>query len=68
MAGRDLTGEELAVLRLASQGLTLEQAADELGVSIATVTRRRADIFRKLRAKTLPHAVAIAIRQGLIDG
>ena len=58
---------ELEVLRYASHGLTEYESADAMGVSAGTVNGYMQQVRRELRAKTWTHAVAIALRLGLID-
>lgn len=61
-----LTDAELQVLRCLSHGMTVSMAADALSLSFETVRRRLRRIRYLLEAKTATHAVALAIRQGLI--
>lgn len=61
-----LTGREALVLRCASVGLTIEQTADALGLTRQTIEHHRDSGRLRLRAKNTPHAVALALRQGLI--
>jgi DNA-binding CsgD family transcriptional regulator len=63
---RSLTARELEVLTLASTGLTAAQIAIKLEISPKTAKRHFENILRKLSAKNVAHAVAEAIRQGLI--
>jgi DNA-binding NarL/FixJ family response regulator len=56
------------VLRLVSRGLNLTQAAAELRIARSTASRWANSAVEKLSAENLTHAVAIAIRKGLIDG
>jgi len=62
----DLTPPEVMALRLASHGLTAAMIADERGVSEQTVRTQLANARVKLAAKTTTHAVAVAMRHGLI--
>ena len=62
----DLTEAERMILRLYSHGLTRRMVADERGVAPETVKSQTEWIRLKLAAKTTTHAVAIAIRHGLI--
>lgn len=64
--GPILTDRELDVLRCASVGLTRDQTADTLGIALNTVLSHLSAARYRLRAKNTPHAVALAIRQGLI--
>lgn len=61
-----LTGTELQVLALVGAGLTTELIARRLRVSIKTVEKRRQQLFRKLGVQNQSHAVAVAMRSGLI--
>lgn len=62
----ELTGKEVEVLRLVSQGRANKEIAAELGRSIATVGRQLENIFAKLGARDRTHAVAIALSRGII--
>lgn len=61
-----LSPRELEILQLLSTGLTGNIVGKELGLSARTVHRHIANICKKLGAKNTAHAVAEAIRQGLI--
>jgi DNA-binding CsgD family transcriptional regulator len=50
-----------------SHGLTEREAADVLGIAYFTVRKHTARARLFLAAKTNTHAVALAIRMGLID-
>lgn len=67
MSTIDLTARETRILRLVADGLTSPQIAARLGRAPATITSQLKVIRRKMGARNLPHAVAIAYRQGLID-
>jgi DNA-binding CsgD family transcriptional regulator len=54
------------ILRLYSHGLTARMVADERGTSPETVRTQTTHLRLKLAAKTTTHAVAIAMRAGLI--
>jgi DNA-binding CsgD family transcriptional regulator len=62
----DLTEVERMILRLYSHGLTSRMVADERGTSPETVRTQTKLLRLKLAAKTTTHAVAIAMRAGLI--
>lgn len=64
---QDLTPTEVANLRWLSHGLTDPMIADARGVSRETVKRQLTMTRYKLAAKTRAHAVAIALRAGIID-
>lgn len=55
------------VLALAAQGLTIEQIAHRLTISVPTVRTTLAVTRHKLGARSTTEAVAIAVRGGLIE-
>lgn len=61
-----LTQRELQVLALISGGSTTPQIADRLGISVKTVENRRQSLFAKLGVQNQSHAVAVAMRTGLL--
>lgn len=63
----DLTATELRVLTLLSNGMSSYEIAFESGRSYETIASQRKAVIRKLGANTMPHAVAIALRDGLIE-
>lgn len=65
-AGTPVTGAEVDVLRCLAAGTGIDGAADLLAKSRNTVASQLVTARRRLRAKDTPHAVALAIRQGLI--
>jgi|SRR5215469_8980802 len=62
-----LTRIELNVLQCSSVGLTAQMTADLTYRSIETINRHRQMAIFKLQAKNVTHAVAIALREGLIN-
>jgi DNA-binding NarL/FixJ family response regulator len=62
-----LTNRELQILRMAAEGLTNRQIGERLFVSIGTVKSHLDNIYRKLEASDRAHAVAVALRRGLLD-
>jgi DNA-binding CsgD family transcriptional regulator len=60
------TTSELMLLRYLSRGLTLPMIADAMGVSVESVKTGLKRARQRLRAKNSTHAVAEAIRRGLI--
>lgn len=67
-AGRPLLSRrELECLRLTSEGQTSEEIASGLGLSIHTANQYLANACQKLDAVNRMHAVAKALRLGLID-
>lgn len=67
-SSRPVTPHQLRALRLASDGKTHKQIAAELGISPLSVGKLNTEIFRKLGARSMPHAVLLACRAGLLDG
>jgi DNA-binding CsgD family transcriptional regulator len=61
-----LTDRELQTLRLVSRGMTEEDIARELGISPKTVGNHKRRIYAKLGVRTQTHAVATALRHGLL--
>ena len=62
----DLTAAELRVVESMSHGLTAQMAGELLAVSPETVKSQLQAARFRLRAKNTTHAVANALRQGLI--
>lgn len=63
---RPLTGPEIQVVECLSYGLTTEMAGEVLGRAPDTVREQLRVARAKLGAKNQAHAVALALRQGLI--
>jgi DNA-binding NarL/FixJ family response regulator len=61
-----LTARETEVLRRLADGLTTEQIAADLYVSVNTVRNHVNNIIRKLNVHSRLEAVSYAIRNGLI--
>lgn len=66
-AGDALSGREIEVLRLISQGNSNRRAAMLLGVTEDTVKGHVKNILSKLSANDRTHAVMIAINRGILD-
>jgi DNA-binding CsgD family transcriptional regulator len=62
----ELTKRERETLTLISHGCTLLQAAEALGIGYETARTHRDTARFKLRAKNTTHAVAKALRGGII--
>ncbi len=62
-----LTEREIDVLQLASHGLTVDQIAEHLCVSAATVKTHHHNIYARLGVSDKAEAVAWALRHGVID-
>jgi DNA-binding CsgD family transcriptional regulator len=63
---RPLSEREVRALMLASYGMEIAECAELMGVSRCAVHSYWRQARRKLRAKNTTHAVALAIRAGLI--
>lgn len=62
-----LTARELEVLRLLTEGLTPDEIAARLFISVRTVGTHIEHIFRKVGVRTRAQAVAFAFREGLVE-
>jgi DNA-binding CsgD family transcriptional regulator len=62
-----LTEREIDVLQLASHGLTVDQIAEHLCVSAATVKTHHHNIYARLGVSDKAEAVAWALRHAIID-
>jgi DNA-binding CsgD family transcriptional regulator len=63
---RLLTPREVEVLSLIAEGMTAEQIARRLVLSVKTVYTHELNLKRRLKAVSLAHAVALGMRHGLI--
>lgn len=61
MRGQRLSPRERQCLQLAANGLISKEIARELGVTNNTVRRHKLIAFAKLGARSMPHAVALAL-------
>jgi DNA-binding CsgD family transcriptional regulator len=61
-----LTPGELDVLEDAANGLTVTESAAARRTSCDAVKSRRRSIMRKLRARTMTHAVGMTLEHGLL--
>jgi len=66
-APETLTLRELEVLRLAARGMTNQQIADELTISVRTVQVHLSNIFGKLGVGSRTEAVLHALRRGWLS-
>jgi DNA-binding NarL/FixJ family response regulator len=63
---RTLTERQLLVLRMSAQGRSMAEIARQLGVSVNTVKKHVELILLNLGAVNRMHAIAIAMREGLL--
>jgi DNA-binding NarL/FixJ family response regulator len=63
----ELSLKEEDVLRGLCKGMSNQEIADNLVVSIDTVKSHIGSLLRKLQANNRTHAVVVAFQQGLID-
>lgn len=61
-----LPPQQLRILRLLAEGLTNQQIADELGVSLNTVKTLLKILYGRINASNGRAAVAIAFRAGVV--
>jgi DNA-binding CsgD family transcriptional regulator len=64
--GDPLKERELQVLALAALGYSCDLTARRLYLSLETVKTYRQRIIRKLGARNITHAVAVAVASGLV--
>ncbi len=62
-----LTDRELEVLRLATRGLSNQEIADELFLSLRTVQAHISHIFNKLQVSSRTEAVVRALKEGWVN-
>jgi DNA-binding NarL/FixJ family response regulator len=65
--GLILTSHEVEVLRLVAEGATNREVGARLYISPDTVKTHLEVIYRKLEVSDRAHAVAVAMRKGLLD-
>ncbi len=64
---KDLSGREVAVLRLLAQGHSNQQVADQIRVSVKTVETYRTRLSEKLGLKGRAELYRFAVESGLLD-
>jgi DNA-binding NarL/FixJ family response regulator len=64
---RLLTTREREILRLAADGFTNKAIGERIFLSTGTVKTHLDNIYRKLEVSDRAHAVAVALRRGLLD-
>jgi len=66
-AEQPLSEREREILQLLAEGFHTEEVARRIGLSIETVKSDTKRVISKLQADTRTHAVAIALRQAIIE-
>ena len=66
-AEQPLSEREREILQLLAEGFHTEEVARRIGLSVETVKSDTKRVILKLQADTRTHAVAIALRQAIID-
>ncbi len=64
---RVLSEREITALRAMALHPTLRSAAEELGVSLATLRTHRRNVFAKLGLRSQTHLVAFSVRAGVVS-
>lgn len=67
-SGVSLTARQTEVIKLASTGRSYYQIGRSLGITENTVDVFMRQIFKRLGADNLPHAVLLACHAGILDG
>lgn len=63
----DLTAVEYIILAGLSNGKTITEIAKDINYSRDWISKKSARLYKKLGAKNASHAVAIALKERLID-
>jgi DNA-binding NarL/FixJ family response regulator len=64
--GQNLSPRERRVMTYTANGYTVAQTAQQMGLTVATVTRYRSRALAKLGARSITHAAIIAAQLGLV--
>lgn len=62
-----LSDREFQVLRMIASGMTVKQIADEIALSVKTVSTYRSRILEKTGMKTTGELIRYALQSGLVD-
>lgn len=62
-----LSDREFEILRMIASGRTVSQVAQDLALSVKTVSTHRTRILRKMNMKTNAELTHYAVRRGLVD-
>ena len=63
-----LTNRQQEVVQYMAWGLRAREIAQRMGVKYNTVKSHRGNAFQRLGARTSAHCVAIALKEGIIEG
>lgn len=63
----EFTSRETEIMRLCSEGKTVQEISEELNISLRTITTHKYNIFKKMEIHTTPAMVRYAIEKGIID-
>jgi len=63
---KKVTRREIDIIELIARGYTNQQIADELGVSLRTITNHRANLHKKVGVKNTVGLLAWAMKEGII--
>lgn len=64
---RKLSNREMQILECHADGRTNDWIAEELSLSVETIKHHNKNIREKMRVRSVKHAVATALRQGVIQ-
>jgi len=64
---RNLSGRELEIIRMLSEGLSQKEVARDLGISVRTVEAHRSNILEKLELRTTIDLVKYAIKNRIVE-
>jgi DNA-binding CsgD family transcriptional regulator len=62
-----LSTRQIEILHLMTEGYTSRAIGDKLGISRYTVRNHKSALYKKLKANSAEHAVAIAMRKGYVS-
>jgi len=64
---KKLSSREVEILGYVSHGLFHKEIAEKLSLQIGTIRTHMNRVFKKLYATNAPHAVQIAMREGILN-
>lgn len=64
--GKDLSPAMIRALQLAADGYDVSSTASDCGVSVHTIKKHRLSAMYRLGADNMIHAVAMAMRRGVV--